>query len=116
MECLNYYKMPLHDNYPYIMCYDSAMAFNWLVNLNFERRKDIINKINGLHKVLSFKQKFFYKEDKICYINNKGDIQPLLLVRGWGHLIGGGGYNLPPKKAKAIQDEFAEYIVEQLNK
>lgn len=115
-ECLKYYKMPLHDDYPYVMCNDREMAFNWLAKLDSEKRRDIIHKINGDFIVLKFKQKFFYREDKICYINNKGDIQPLFLVRGWGHLTGGGGYNLPPKEAARIQDEFAEYIVEQLNK
>lgn len=115
-ECLKYYKMPLHDNYPYVMCCDSMMAFNWTINLNEEKRKDIIRKINDEYKCLSFQRKFFYRDNSICYINSKGEIQPILLVRGWGRLIGVGGYHLEPRKAAQIQDEFAEYIVEQLNR
>ena len=116
MECLNYYKMPLHDNYPYIMCEDGGMAFNWMTPLTDERRTDIIQKINGDLTILKFNQKLFYRDDKICFINSESNIQPLLIIRGWGRLIGIGGYHLPPKKAKEIQDEFALYIVEQLNK
>ena len=115
-ECLKYYELPLRDDYPYIFCNDGAMAFNWMGNLDSEKRRDIIQKMNGELTVLKFRQKVFYRDGKICYINNKGEIQPLLLVRGWGHLIGIGGHNLPPKKAAQIQDEFAEYMVEQINK
>lgn len=114
-ECLKYYELPLRDDYPYIFCNDGAMAFNWMISGDSTVRETIIDKINGKSKH-QFKHKVFYRDGKICYINNKGDIQLLLLVRGWGHLIGGGGHNLPPKKAAQIQDEFAEYIVEQINK
>ena len=115
-ECLKYYEMPLKDCFPYIFCNDGSIAFNWMVHLDSEKRKDIIQKINGELTVLKFKQNVFFRDGYISCINGKGDIQPLLLVRGWGKLIGGGGYRLSPEKAAQIQDEFAEYIVEQLNK
>lgn len=36
-------------------------------------------------------------------------------VRGWGYLIGCCAMNLPRKTAAAIQDQFMDYIVRQLN-
>ena len=40
---------------------------------------------------------------------------PILLIRGWGMLTGVGGYNLDPNVAAQIQDDFAEFILKQLN-
>ena len=114
-ECLKYYKLPLHDYHPYIFCDDNSMAFNWMISGDSTVRKTIIDKINGKSKH-QFKHKVFYKDGFISFLNEKEETKHLLLVRGWGHLIGGGGYKLPPEKAAQIQDEFAEYIVEQLNK
>lgn len=39
----------------------------------------------------------------------------LLLIRSWGHLTGVGGLNLPAEEARAIQDSFAEWLLERLN-
>lgn len=114
-ECLKYYELPLRDDYPYISCKDGAMAFNWMISGDSTVRKTIIDKINGKSKH-KFKHKVFYRDGFISFLNEKEETKHLLLVRGWGHLTGGGGYNLPPKKAAQIQDEFAEYIVEQINK
>lgn len=114
-ECLKYYKLPLHDNYPCIFCNDGAMAFTWIGRLEEATRKSVIQKMNGESSV-KFKYKVFYEDGKICFKSDTGLTHTLLLVRGWGHLIGTGGYNLPPKKAAQIQDEFAEYVVEQINK
>ena len=49
---------------------------------------------------------------KAIYYNNK----KILCVRGWGRLTGTGGYHLPEDKAAEIQDAFAAYCVEMLNK
>lgn len=114
-ECLKYYKMPLHDDYPYVMCNDRGMAFNWMISGYSTVRKTIIDKINGKSKH-QFKHRFFYRDGYISFLNENEETKHILFVRGWGHLIGIGGYNLPPKKAAQIQDEFAEYIVEQINK
>lgn len=40
----------------------------------------------------------------------------IILIRGWGMLTGVGGYNLSADKAAEIQDVFANYCVEMLNK
>ena len=114
-ECLKYYELPLRDDYPYIFCNDGAMAFTWMISGDSTVRKTIIDKINEKSK-RQFKHKVFYRDDFISFLNEKEETKHLLFVRGWGHLTGIGGYNLPPKKAAQIQDEFAEYIVEQINK
>lgn len=36
------------------------------------------------------------------------------MVRGWGHLVGGGALRLPMKEAARIQDEFCDFIWRQL--
>lgn len=41
------------------------------------------------------------------YLN--GDL--ILVVRGWGYLIGVGCLNLPEKEAAKIQDDFALHVV-----
>jgi hypothetical protein len=107
--------MPLHDYHPYILCDDNSMAFNWMISGDSTVRKTIIDKINEKSKH-QFKHKFFYRDGYISFLNENKETKHLLFVRGWGHLIGSGGHNLPPKEAARIQDEFAEYIVEQLNK
>lgn len=55
-------------------------------------------------------------DDKIFFVDENEKRRNLLLVRGWGHLIGVGGYNLSAEKAAEIQNEFNNYVVEQLNK
>lgn len=35
-------------------------------------------------------------------------------IRGWGHLTGAGGLNLPDIEAIDIQDDLANYIIEKL--
>lgn len=38
----------------------------------------------------------------------------VLLIRGWGYLTGAGGLSLPDQEAISIQNDFADYVVEQL--
>lgn len=40
----------------------------------------------------------------------------IMLVRGWGYLIGTGGLNLSAEEAAKIQDDFGNWIVETLSK
>lgn len=115
-ECLKYYKMPLHDYHPYILCDDRMMAFTWMCNLSSSAREEIVKKMNGIEIPKKFKHKFFLDDSRICFRDEEDNTIPIAIVRGWGHLIGSGGHNLPPRKAAEIQDEFAEYIVERLNK
>ena len=42
------------------------------------------------------------------------DNENILLLRGWGHLTGGGALNLPDKEAIQIQNEFLDWVISKL--
>lgn len=76
-----------------------------------------LDKINGLESSVP--------KEGVTYIHDEGRIIAKLedgkeckiaLIRGWGMLTGPGGYHLPQEKAVKIQDAFADYCVEMLNK
>ena len=112
------YKFPLKvDEYCPIITWtaDKQRAFDWCVDVSSEKQQELIDMINGT-KQHQFKHKF-YREDIEIYSENpifKGE--PILLIRGWGYLTGPGGLHLSQEEAIRIQDEFGDYIVEQLNK
>lgn len=58
-----------------------------------------------------------FMPQKIMFKTDQGDMTALdvLIVRGWGHLIGGGGLGLPTDVAAKIQDNFGKWVVETLN-
>jgi hypothetical protein len=107
------YKFPLNKTYG-SWVYDQIdnFVFQFCYNLEDEKEDRLINVINGNEKLtnpeLSFKHEGGY------ILTNKD--QKVILIRGWGNLTGVGGHNLPPEEAANIQDTFAEFIVEQLNK
>lgn len=41
--------------------------------------------------------------------------QPILVIRGWGRLIGVGGYNFTPEVASEIQDGFGNWVANKLS-
>jgi hypothetical protein len=112
------YKFPLKvDEYCPIITWtaDKQRAFDWCVNVSSEKQQELIDMINGM-KQHQFKHKF-YREGIEIYSDNpifKGE--PILIIRGWGYLTGPGGLHLSAEEAIKIQDEFGDYIVEQLNK
>jgi hypothetical protein len=118
MKWQDCYKLPLKvDDYCPIITWtaDNQRAFDWCVDVSSEKQQELIDMINGT-KQHQFKHKF-YREGIEIYSENpifKGE--PVLLIRGWGYLTGVGGLHLPQEEAIKIQDEFGDYIVEQLNK
>ena len=70
--------------------------------------KTIIGILNGTLKK-KVTNKVTYEQGYI-----KLDGQPMLLLRGWGHLTGCGALNLPPDQAAKIQDDFANWVVNKL--
>ena len=50
------------------------------------------------------------KVDK-CKLYVKGN---LIMVRGWGTLIGVGGYHIPSEEAAKIQDDFISWVVDTI--
>ena len=119
-EC---YRLPLHlDDYCiYAWDADGGMALSCF-ELKYdekgnylsgepERIKHIIDVING--DCSSDFEPEWKLSDEPCAITYKGEHQ--FLVRGWGHLIGCGGLNLPAELAAKMQDEFINYILDKLN-
>lgn len=111
------YKFPLKvDEYCPIITWtaDKQRAFDWCVDVSPEKQQELIDMINGI-KQHQFKYKFYRKDIEI-YSNNPIFKSPILRIRGWGYLTGVGGLHLSQEEAIKIQDEFGDYIVEQLNK
>lgn len=120
-EC---YKLPLHLALYNIYAFDAdgGMAlscFNYKYDErgNYmagepERIKHIVDIING-EKPSDFEPEWELDENETCQINYKGEFQ--FLVRGWGHLTGCGGLNLPGELAAEMQDGFINYILDRLN-
>lgn len=118
-EFKKYYKFPLkmfEDFYIKVFTQDNKMAFDWLLPCNEkynDLKENLLNKING--EDINIEKTFFHKEGYI-YAQGKVTNIKVALIRGWGMLTGVGGYNLPTDKASEIQDAFADYCVEMLNK
>lgn len=122
-EFKKYYKFPLKMREHFtgkVFTQENNMAFDWLFPWG-EKYDDVkqshLDKINGLESNIP--------KDGITYIHNDGLIiakfengkeYKIAMIRGWGMLTGVGGYNLPADKAAEIQDAFANYCVEMLNK
>lgn len=113
-EFKKYYKFPLKHDSDYrikIMTDDYGMALDWLVDIADHLKDSLLNALNGKLDKWNPSGKFTLDKGYIYYNNKK-----ILCVRGWGRLTGTGGYHLPEDKAAEIQDAFAEYCVEMLNK
>ena len=120
-EFKQYYKFPLKMwEFMDIKVFtdDNKMAFDWLINVPRDTKQKLIDRINGSNTESYKTKKTFYLEDGIVYcgIEDKDQEIKLFRIRGWGMLTGVGGYNLPAEKAAEIQDAFANYCVEMLNK
>jgi hypothetical protein len=112
------YKFPLKvDEYCDIITWtaDKQRAFDWCVNISPEKQQELIDVLNGT-KQFQFKYKFYREGIEIHSENPIFKGKPVLLIRGWGYLTGIGGLHLPQEEAIKIQDDFGDYIVEQLNK
>ena len=113
-----YYKLPLKvdEDCPIITwTADKQRAFDWCAGVQPHSQQELLDVINGTEQH-SFKYKF-YRNGRYIYSEHpvfKGS--PVLLIRGWGRLIGVGGCHLNHETAAQIQDAFCDYIVEQLNK
>ncbi len=111
-----YYKFPLNGFYSKVFTADNHIAFDFAIQLLYPdamvtsntQRASIIGAINdGIQ--LSSEYKVSFKDGVICF-----DDKPIIIIRGWGYLTGGGTHalNLEPEVAAKIQDEFGEYIVD----
>jgi len=110
------YKFPLRLGKYSSWVYDDADNFVFqFEEENEPAQKLILNVLNG-SQTLTNKDLVFKHEQGQIIVDENGIIKPIILIRGWGNLTGIGGHNLPSEEAANIQDTFAEFIVEQLNK
>lgn len=76
-----------------------------------ELEDKVLRCINGEQIERKTKNIAIHKEGRIFI----GGVH-LITIRGWGNLTGTGAKNLSAEEAANIQDTFAEFIVERLNK
>lgn len=122
-EFKQYYKFPLKMRVNFsgkVFTQENKMAFDWLIPYD-EKYDDVkqrhLNKINGLESdVPKDGVTYIHDEGRIIAKLEDGEEWKIALIRGWGMLTGPGGYHLPKEKAAEIQDAFADYCIEMLNK
>lgn len=118
-EFKKYYKFPLKMIYGLpskVFTDDNNMAFDWLAKTTEDTKGKILAKINSKDVKFNPNTSFRHSEG-IIYVKTKDSTEHRVCrIRGWGMLTGVGGYNLPADKAAEIQDAFAKYCVEMLNK
>lgn len=113
MEPIKEYPAPFKNLYNFtVVCGDGSPAFSWLTTTQLDR-KVILAKLNDEDKL-----NFTLGDVKIKK-NHKAVItlydKPIIHVRGFGKLIGSGGYGYNVDKAEEIIESFAEWIVYKLN-
>ena len=117
----NYFKFPLKmdDDFTIkVFTQDNRMAFDWTLPTGKGYdviKKQLLNKINGLECTIPEIPEHYVDGINIMYKQSNGD-KRIAVIRGWGMLTGTGGYNLDAEKAAEIQDAFAQYIVDMINK
>lgn len=111
-----YFKLPFQTSEVYIQSSHRDVVFNWLIRLDDTTRKRILDKINGVtNEKLEFS--FMKIGSKICMVTSDNRIFPILLIRGFGKLTGkgDGGFGLDNKEAETIQNQVADFVLNQLN-
>lgn len=108
-----YYKLPLRLDEQIGWVWDSKDNFVFQFETNdIKTQNKIINVINEQKNNKTKSDEFTYKGSGL--IRHKGI--PIILMRGWGNLTSPNSFNLSPEEACYVQDTFAQFIVETLNK
>jgi hypothetical protein len=103
------YQLPLsYDGINYAWTKGNNMALMFEYSISEKDRNLIVDAINGESKLkvenLSFKG---------CDFLLKGG--HIFCVRGWGHLTGIRGLNLPEERATEVQDGFIQHVYKSLS-
>jgi len=108
---MNFYKGPFTNTWGTVMTADNEMAFQF--NNQSPNAQELfmyaLNNNTVVPKVLN-PEKYRYEESYIYYEDRE-----VISIRGYGHLTGTGGLNLPEHIADAVQDRFGEYLLSILN-
>lgn len=108
-----YYKLPL--------TLDEQIGWVWdsKDNFVFQFETNDIKTQNKIINIINEQKNNKNKSDEFTYIGS-GLIRhkriPIILMRGWGNLTSPNCFNLSPEEACYVQDTFAQFIVETLNK
>lgn len=106
------YKLPLHLAKYGTWVYDAESNFVFQFEILHDyTREEVIDILNGLLEP-KVKHKSIHKDGFIY--DDVGEI--MITIRGWGNLRGVGAHNLSGEEAANIQDTFANWIVERLNR
>lgn len=108
MKSIKEYPKPFYSNFLKVFCGDHSMAFDWVTDDKMLRFK-ILNALNGGIEDLPT---VIHTGDTIAYA---GTLESILTIRGWGKLIGVGGYNYNNEKAVKIQDKFGKWLETTIN-
>ena len=105
---MKYFKLPFKNCIcnVYIKDADNHTVFDWLLE-DDDLKEKIINTINGQGETRFDRIEVI--DDKI-YLNTK----PILRVRGWGYLTGGGSLKLPAKEAIEEQNSVLNFVAGKL--
>ena len=92
----------------YAVCSNGTKAFTAFSN---DARKELVRIVD----LLNGKGEKYKKEDIVVEKGAKLMVKGhLIIVRGWGRLIGFGGLGLSAKEAVKIQDDFINWVVETI--
>lgn len=117
-EC---YRLPLHFSDYCLYAWDAdgntaLSSFNLVYDSHGDLTTDEKQRVTHILDIINgecptdYEAKWTAGDDTT---ENDGKFQ--FLVRGWGHLTGCGGLNLPEELAAKIQDGFIAYILGKLN-
>lgn len=107
------YQLPLRLSKYGSWVYDKKNNFVFQFQIENEEKCQLLLDVINEKKILHNTDAVFYHKDGYI-LTDKG--VEVILIRGWGNLTGVGAMNLSGEEAANIQDTFAKFIVEQLNK
>jgi len=108
------YKLPLNNIWGRVFDMNKNFVFQFL-EPNDYIQEFILDVING-EKTFTNNQLSFKHDGGYIMANENETSKNIILIRGWGNLTGIGGHHLSAEDAANIQDTFADFIVNQLNK
>lgn len=113
---LKFYTRPFTWDGEHKQVYDAKRnyVFDFEKNVTNQERQIIIFRLNSIDR----RNEKRIKNLKLTYDSGKTQIfdcgQPYIDIRGWGNLNGIGGHNLGAEKSSAIQNDFAEWLIEAI--
>lgn len=110
MKALEIYRPPFSSDGCFIWSSNGVMSL-MLAN-HYSNEEEVLDKLAQILNDDAKPTKSRQYEYNAPEILQNGEA--MFVVRGWGHLTGGGAMNLDPNEAMKIQDEFAHWIIGKL--